>query len=108
MKKVDTDEREARLKAQVLKPFAGEAPCDPQAATKLLDGAPMLPMFGPADEVTQRSMKAVKRWISTNLREWPTCRHSRQPLELRFESRPLPGDEYGGSYCKPYFYCDEC
>lgn len=99
------DPAEQKLLDKVLPKFRGEARCQPP---KPPQGYPREPYFRDNSERNQQSFKAVKRYLSVAMREWPICRHSREPLELRIEGATMKDDPYGGEYARPTFYCATC
>jgi len=102
--KPKVDEREAELQAKVLPKFRHEEACQPPP----IKGYPTLPYFADAPERNEQSRKEMKRWISTNLKDWPVCRFERTPLNLVIEGRPLKNDPYGGEKATPQFHCPSC
>lgn len=107
-KRPTIDPAEQKLLDKVIKPFAGEALCDIRAHNEHLKAAPVLPWFDKGeDAVSHESRRKMKRWVSTNMRTWPLCNHSQQPLDLVFDGSYLP-DGHGGQFCDPSFFCQYC
>lgn len=77
----------------------GESRCQYDEYAPLLARAPKEPWFGGDNPRTRQSMRAVKRWLSTNMKDWPTCRHHDEPAQLVFVARPHVGGD--GEYCLP-------
>lgn len=98
-----TAKKETLLDA-IIPTYNGERLCNHSKANLKLHQAPKHPYFGVENERTQQSMKALKRWVSTNLRTWPVCRHSGDPCNLSFSSLPEPG-LYDGQYLVAEFVC---
>lgn len=101
--KQNIDTKEEALRAKIIPAFRGEDRCNHTAANfKLLD-APHEPWFGEDNKRSLQSKRTIKRWISTNLREFPICRHSGLPCDLEFQAR----DEIGGDgqYLRVKFVC---
>jgi hypothetical protein len=86
-------------------PFRGEERC---LIPKVPQGCPVLPYFGDDPKENDKSFKAIKRWLSSNLHSWPECRQTGKQLELRIEGRPMKGDSYGGEFASAFFHCPHC
>lgn len=83
--------------------FRGEARCDFSNVDKVLNAAPKEPHFGYDNPRTQQSMLTIKRYLSTNLKAYPVCRHSGEPAQLVFDDwQHHDGD---GKYLVPRFTC---
>ncbi len=101
------DAKEEALRKKILKPFLGEARCRLGAPESMTFGQELkLPFFGPDNERTKQSLRQLKRWVSTNFREWPTCHHTRQPAELAYKAPYCDGGD--GKNVVGFFHCSHC
>jgi hypothetical protein len=103
--KQNLDEKEEALRAKILPKFNGEARCQPP---KPPQNYPIEPYFHDNPERNAQSERVLRRFLTTNMREWPVCRWSRQPMELRIEGKTMRDDPYGGEKAEPRFYCPDC
>lgn len=86
--------------------FKGEARCNFSNLKSVLDGCPLEPWFGVDHPRTQQSFAKIKRHLSTNLKDWPVCRHRDEPAQLVFDARWLrDGSALDSEYCLPRFTC---
>jgi hypothetical protein len=98
------EDREQELLKKVIPPFRGEDRCYWGEENDALRKAPREPHFGVDNARTQQSFKIIKRWVSTNFRTWPVCRHSGEPCELKFWPRSHEGGD--GEYVRATFECE--
>jgi hypothetical protein len=103
--KQNLDQKEEALRAKILPKFNGEARCQPP---KPPQNYPIEPYFHDNPERNAQSERVLRRFLTTNMREWPVCRWSRQPMELRIEGKTMRDDPYGGEKAEPRFYCPDC
>lgn len=104
---VEQEEREAKLQAQVIKPFRGEqrCQCKEEPTRRVREDGPHPMWDSPGTARQEASMREIKAWVGRNFREYPYCGRGGS-VELGFGWQPT--DRPGGKYMYGFFQCTKC